>query len=124
MSKIGKTGLKASIYEPKGFKNCSNNGVSARFDHVVVLPTPEFPISGPFEPNEQTPAVTLKRNSQGDIIAVPVDAPGPESEFCGPMFGGAYICTSDSRFSQVTKIYAAIPLHDRWETWQQYNRIS
>ena len=40
----------------------------------------------------------------------------------GPMAGGNYVGTSDSRFSNVS----AYPLsvHDRWETQEQYNSLS
>ena len=40
----------------------------------------------------------------------------------GPMAGGNYVGTSDSRFSNVS----AYPLsvHDRWETQEQYNLLS
>lgn len=31
------------------------------------------------------------------------------------MFGGNYVCTSDSRFNEITGDYKPIPVHDRFE---------
>jgi hypothetical protein len=44
----------------------------------------------------------------------------------GPMFGGNFIYTSDSRFPHVSGNYGhyPIPVHDRFETQEQYDSLS
>ena len=75
-------------------------------------------IDGPFKPSETAPAAILKNGRFGSVIAVLEDSP---EGMVGPMAGGAFITTSDSRFSNklrdlgLTNTYVAIPLHDRFE---------
>ena len=79
-------------------------------------------VEGPFQPNENAPAAKLTTNALGNFIIVPDD---DYSEKEGPqMFGGTYGATSDSRFSSATKTYGAIPIHDRRETWKEYDRLT
>lgn len=40
----------------------------------------------------------------------------------GPMMGGNYITTSDSRFRDVARY--PLPVHDRFETWEQYDALT
>ena len=76
-------------------------------------------IDGPFNPSEDAPAAILKNGLFGSVIAVLEDSP---EGMVGPMAGGAFITTSDSRFSNklrelgLTNTYVAIPLHDRFES--------
>lgn len=48
----------------------------------------------------------------------------------GPMMGGCYVSTSDSRFSRAVedllghRFYGAVPLHDRFETADEYRVLS
>ena len=65
-------------------------------------------------------AAELSRNPFGNPILVPVDQPGG----AGPMMGGTYAATSDSRFGKATGVYGAIPIHDRFESWELYERMS
>ena len=97
----------------------SNGGISSRC-HQVILVSGDMAVEGPFEPNERTPAVALYSHG-AHCIAVPVNRP---NGMVGPMFGGCYIATSDSRFREAVGIYGAIPLHDRFETQEQYDSLS
>ncbi len=78
-------------------------------------------ISGPFTPTEDRPAAKLVEISSGWII-VPDDnqanATGPQ------MSGGTFAASSDSRFWEATRQYGAISIHDRRETWAEYNELS
>ena len=51
-------------------------------------------------------------------------AGGDASNLCGPMMGGNFVSTSDSRLSNATGMHAAIPLHDRYETREQSEALS
>ena len=94
-------------------QDCSNKGISSRADQVIIIGEgiPQI-----FEASETAPAVRLMK--RGDrIIAVPVNQP---EGMLGPMMGGTFIYTSDSRFPAGYPI----ALHDRFETQAQYDALS
>jgi len=112
-------GLHANIYTDALYR-----GIRARKDpgyviHAfgsvlgVTMVGDNFPSL--FEADDSHPAaVLIERKIAGQKVfhIEPVIRP----DGCGPpMFGGAFIHTSDSRFSGVTGIYGAISLHDRFE---------
>ena len=66
--------------------------------------------------------VLLARQHFGDWIAVPARKPSDDRTI-GPMFGGNYVVTSDSRFSE-TFGRRPIPVHDRFETPEHYAELS
>lgn len=108
----------------RGKYTSANGGVSEHYDSVTVYPQGTFPS----EVERVTDAVTLEYgNLAGTVIAVPLNQPEGQ---CGPMASGAYIATSDSRFREAVekmlghRFYGAIPLHDRFETWAQYDALS
>jgi len=81
-------------------------------------------LPGPFEPSDDAPAARLARGPGGDRIIVPDDDERYGPPRYGPMFGGTYAATSDSRYSQATGGRAALPVHDRYETPDQYEEMS
>jgi hypothetical protein len=121
-------GLIVSILEDKRIGNCSNGGVSSEKDSLTLVN-----VEGPFEPDETRPAaLLLKGNVPGVARVVPaVEVDGEYKPLrppagVGPMMGGAYVATSDSRFGQAvekitgSRFYGAVALHDRFETPAQY----
>ena len=109
-------GLLCSILEDKRIGNCSNNGISNRFDQVILVGAG---IAEIFEPSEDCPAVKLiRRNIGGEYLSVePIDRDESKTPY---MAGGAFIYSSDSRFPSSYPI----PLHDRQETWSDYKMLS
>lgn len=107
-------GLLVNIYKTAG-QECSNGGVSAYADRAILIGEgiPQI-----FSAATGQPILKLvKGNLSGTVKIVPLEQPAGK---CGPMFGGAYVATSDSRFSEVVeKIcgtrFGAVPLHDRFE---------
>jgi hypothetical protein len=105
-------GMIASVFRSEMI-DCSNGGLSSRFEKVVVVN-----VEGPFEPSDKMPAVKLVRgNLPNTAKIVPVEL----EEGC-VMFGGTYVATSDSRFGRaVEKVagipfsFGAVPFHDRVE---------
>jgi hypothetical protein len=83
-------------------------------------------VSGPFEPTADAPAAMLiTGHANKSAIIVPAD------EYTGgaQMFGGTFGSTSDSRFSEAVKAltgtsHFAVAIHDRRETWEQYEQFS
>lgn len=98
-------GLLCGILENKAIGNCSNYGISHRAKHCILIGdgVPEI-----HSPDPSCPAVMLG-SIMGHTYAVPVDQP---PGMVGPMFGGCFIHTSDSRFPS----HYPIPLHDRFES--------
>jgi hypothetical protein len=78
-------------------------------------------VEGPSFPTENETAAILSKNAFGDPILIPDN--GRMTDI-GPMFGGTYAATSDSRFGKATGVYGAIPIHDRFETPEQYRMLS
>lgn len=104
-------GLIAYIFKNKG-RDCSNSGLSSFVDQVCLTN-----VEGPFEPSDDCPAaLLLPGNLKGTVKVVP-DGMGGRSV----MFGGCYVATSDSRFSEAieaiigARFYGAVAFHDRVE---------
>jgi hypothetical protein len=105
-------GLHVSIYRSQHDSE-ANVFHGAKSVTVVNLP-------GPFEPTPEAPAARLWHTPYGDPILVP-DTYQPEK--AGPMNGGTFAATSDSRWNSAVG-YRAIPVHDRFETWAQYEEMT
>lgn len=106
----------------------SGGGLSSRAERVTLVN-----VEGPSEPSREAPAVALLAGHTPETVrAVPVIANGSDYELVepegsvGPMMGGCYVGTADSRFSRAVeeitgrRFYGAVALHDRYETTAQY----
>lgn len=116
-------GLIADIYK-HGNVNCSSGGLSSRVEAVTLVN-----VSGPFDPTDDRPAAMVLPGAHpgiAKIVAAVEIAPGEYEPLkvdgsVGPMMGGCYVATSDSRFRQKVEeicgasFYGAVPLHDRYE---------
>lgn len=116
-------GLWVSVYRDASMSDSTNGGVSGYQDRFVLLGT-----NGPFEADnekEGNMALTLVPGPFGTTRAVMANdetgeaIDGPPGEV-GPMFGGNFIYSSDSRFPSDTPI----KVFDRFETQQQYDALS
>ena len=105
-------GMIASIFvDSDSNYDCSNGGISSRHRRVCVMN-----VEGPSQPDADIPAVVLLQGALGSVKIVPVECEGKQT-----MFGGAFVHTSDSRFSRAVekllghRFYGAVALHDRVE---------
>lgn len=122
-------GLTVSIFEAKAIGNCSAGGVSSTHARLTivgvidrtrdrsskeVIPLPRE--SQVFSPRDDAPAAVLvKRSIMGaDRPTLHVE-PLVHSREGSVMAGGAFVSTTDSRFSKMIGFYGAVPLHDRVE---------
>lgn len=115
-------GLPLDVYKHAGV-SYSNGGISEGCDRVTLVAVrgidsvqaPVPPDCRVFAPSPDAPAVVLvvRRFSFGDHAYIEPLEPG---EGTGPMMGGCYVSTSDSRFRQLAGARVALPLHDRFET--------
>lgn len=105
-------GMIASIFRGDD-RDFSNGGVSCWSKKVCITN-----IEGPFEPNDDCPPVRLERGALNSVRIVPeyiIEEGWPA------MFGGCFVHTSDSRFSNAVELilgqrfYGAVALHDRVE---------
>jgi hypothetical protein len=117
-------GLIVDVYRSASrMGDCTLGGISSRFTRLCVVN-----VGGPFEPDDETPAVILNvRNIMGGqkvLSIVPAEkiGGGYEPVKSWVMMGGNYAATPDSRFSEKCEeltgqsFYGAVAIHDRIES--------
>jgi len=118
-------GLSVSIY--RNGSDCTNGGATspAKAEGKIVLLFDRALRRGNWEFDESADDdrfICLEVRRRGDYVyAVPMY--GTPKGVAGPMFGGNYVCTSDSRFSEAFGS-RPIPVHDRFDTWEDHERLS
>lgn len=115
-----KQGMLVYVYR-NGSADCTAGGITSNVDMIIIVGEG---IEGPFEVDPGEACLELrKKNVGGDeyLYAVPVDG-RDTAGMVGPMFGGNFVYSSDSRFRRVCKY--PIPVHDRWETQELYDSLS
>lgn len=115
-------GLNASIFRDE------DKLYGGLFDHVSRITVLECPGGAIHEATPNSPAAKFVVRMMGGkrlvhIIPLLTDEQVKQTKGkVGPMFGGTFAYSSDSRFSEATGLYAAIPIHDLWLTTDEYNR--
>ena len=111
--------LPVYVYRSSRLGDCTNGGISAAYDYLLVI-CDEGNISiDPENPPGNLCHVVHRRLFGGDLYHIEPFAP---AKGAGWMAGGNYAATSDSRFSKLCGgQYGAVAIHDRDETWEQYN---
>lgn len=115
--------LMLNIYKP-GHGDCSNGGLSSKYCACYIECE-----RGNYKESEilEDSIVKLEKGAFGSVHLVPVKP--TDSNHTNYMFGGCYVSTSDSRWSEILKEFGApshcaIALHDRTETWEEYDMLS
>lgn len=125
-------GLTAYILKHNG-NSSSNGGVSAAHNEVTIVNA-----EGPATPTrERPPVMIVYGNLPGTVKAVPAEeitpgvfVTGSASGRVGPMHGGTFIESSDSRFGELVeklggqRFGGPVALHDRFETTAEYAALS
>lgn len=131
MSRIAHA-LRLNVYTPS-YGECSNFGITHTYDDVLVLCH-----EGPVKIDLDDPPKNLMRLERGTVAQKAktlrlVPATGDTTDLIGPMMGGCYASTSDSRWHRILADYvgkenayiaSAVPIHDRYETQDQYDALS
>lgn len=109
--------LRIDILESKSIGNCSNNGISARFNDILLLCDEGYIDVKGDEPNL---CKVVKRNILGNEYMHVEPVANPNG--IGWMAGGTFVYSSDSRFNKISNYPLA--LHDRCESQQLYDALS
>ena len=106
-------GLLVDVYRRAGGGDCTNGGISSRYDSLCVVN-----VDGPFEPSERACAVMLCKGAYGSKNIKPaklVDGVWVVDTDKAYMAGGNFADACDSRFSAAVGFYGAVSIHDRTE---------
>lgn len=109
--------LRISILEDKEIGNCSNHGISERYDSILLLCDEGYiDVTG----DEENLCKVVRRNLWGKeyLHVEPVKAP----KGVGWMSGGTFVYSCDARFNRISEY--PLSLHDRCESQELYNRLS
>lgn len=107
------TGLIVDVYRNSS-SDCTANGLSSKQNTLILIG-----IDGPFEGDEKNSVKLVTRWLSGRWYYHAEPLVKPEG-MIGPMMGGNFIYTSDSRFPADYPI----PLHDRFETPEAYEHLN
>lgn len=111
------------IYKNNRLGDCSNNGISSRYDEVLLVCPDGYVNIDPENPPENLVKIVEKRSYSrpGEIHRhiEPVAAP----KGVGWMAGGCIAYSSDGRFNRLSGGYP-LQLHDRCESQELYDRLS
>ena len=98
-------------------RDCTNGGVTSKYTQLYLAVE-----DGWFDVPDNEPGllklVGRLRHPGEYIYAEPVN--GRPTKCAGPMFGGNFVYSCDSRFPS----QYPIPVHDRFETWEEYALLS
>lgn len=107
-------GLLVDVY--RNGDDTTLGGLSSKHNIICVVNA-----DGPFDPSKEWPAFELVPN-HGDSVALKPVMDTPKGAV-GPMAGGNYGATHDSRFSEAIEgitglgFYGAVAIHDRFESF-------
>ena len=115
-------GMRAYVHRSDYDSNANRfHGLSA----IVVVN-----VDGPFEPTTVQEAALVVTGPGGNKIVVPAvplrdgwEVVRQTRDCVGPMMGGTFAAASDSRWVKACG-RAALPIHDRYETWETYETLS
>lgn len=107
-------GFMVSVLRRAG-TDCSNEGVSASSEHLVVL---DGNVPALFSPSDEMPAVELVEREGWDHPCLrPFLRPIEKRPGGFYSFGGNFAYSSDSRFEKLNPLGLPVPIHDRWERY-------
>ena len=113
--------LRVHVYSNRKFKGCSNNGISEKYDNILLLCD-----DGNIEVNMDNPPENLCKTVVRRIGVKEYQHIEPvaviDKGCVGWMSGGSYAGSCDERFRRISDY--PLSIHDRQETTEQYERMS
>lgn len=112
---LNQKGIYVTVYKRADKVDCSNNGVTSIKKNFILIGENGENFDCPFNvAQDGSNILCLRKHLSGYIFAVPFDDIREKNKHLnGPMFGGNFIYTSDSRFPSKYPI----PVHDRYENF-------
>lgn len=114
--------------------DCSNNGPTCKYDFLYVfresvskeqirewLKEKSAKNTGDRFDALEDKCVYLKKSNNYVWAEMVFKRPDNEGHYCA---GGNYICSSDASFIDMVGHSYPISVHDRFETWPEYNALS
>lgn len=109
-----------------GLGDCTNHGVTYRYDRMQLLVDCEreqalhYCEEKGLDPNRQLILVRRELWGERHDYAEPLMKPENRAQTAG----GNFIYTSDSRFHEYTGSWQPIQVHDRFDTWSDFDALS
>ena len=114
--------LPVYVYRCAAFGDCTNGGVSSKYDRILVVCDDGFETVDENNPPETLCKVVRRHLFGRDVYHI---EPYKAAKGAGWMAGGNYAETSDSRFRALCgDMYGALAIHDRQESWEMYDLLS
>lgn len=107
------------VYSNKGFKGCSNNGISEKYDRLLLIHEEGFIDIDENDLPENLVKVVTRNLFGREYKHI---EPYKKADKVGYMSGGSLAYSSDSRFRKVSEY--PLSIHDRQETQEQYDQLS
>lgn len=116
--------LRIKVFKNKLFDGCANGGITERFDELLLVCEDGYIEIDENDPPENL-VIYVERNIGGrscGYIRPFADPPSGRTPYSS---GGSYAADCDSRFTDlIGGMYGAVPVHDRTETWEEYELLS
>lgn len=122
--------LPISVYRTPRLGDCTNHGISSKYDELLLACPDGFIDIDPENVPENFVMVEMRHVFGTTIIPTiyPAEIKNGEVVKRGNkwwMMGGNYGATPDSRFSAlIGDMYGAVAIHDRYETPEEYEMYS
>lgn len=115
--------LPIKVYYNKLYRECANGGITERYDELLLVCDDGFIDIDENNPPENL-VILVERILFGKLSNYIRPYEECPKDKVGYMFGGSYAASSDHRFTEMSGIYGAVPVHDRTETQREYDRLS
>ena len=115
--------IQINVYRSSRLGDCSNNGISSRYDSLWLIHPEGYKEIDESNPPENLVKLVEKRSYSRPGEVYRYLEPVAEPNGLGWMHGGNIGESSDSRFYDVSGGYP-LPIHDRCESQEMYDRLS
>ena len=115
-------GLNVQVLYNNTYRKCANGGITERHETVWVVANPKSDVYNMLPTIPGTARNLVVADERGGVIHLrPFEQP---SGMCGPMMGGSYAHTPDSRWRTIVGVDYPVAVHDRFETEERMRVLS
>jgi len=109
--------LPISVYTNPRYKGCSNNGISEKYDELLLICEEGYIDIDENDPPENLVKLVKRKLFGGIYMHI---EPYKKAQGVGYMSGGSLGYSSDSRFRRMSQY--PLSIHDRQESQDEYDR--